>query len=135
MPDPRGTPPITADELEHERSRLTRVRTREGYDAAEVDDLLERLVRELGSPQPTMTAEDVDDVRLTPVRIFHPGYDMGEVDGLLDRAARALRNKGAVRPPAAAAETRTQQVDIPWSTVIAVGSFVTAVVVAVMLRW
>lgn len=132
MPELPSVSPITADELEQEGGRLTRVRGREGYEASEVDDLVVRLVRELRSTAPTMTAEDVDDVRLTPVRFSGPGYDMGEVDTLLDRAAQALRAKGAVRPPAATPETSRPHRGVPWATLVAVASL-GAAVVAVML--
>lgn len=133
MSDFRGVPPITADELERERGRLSRVRTREGYDVAEVDDLLDRLVRELRSSQPAMTAEDIDDARLTPVRIFKPGYDLGEVDDLLDRAARALRDKGAVRPVAEAGPA--EPAAISWVAYVAPASLVAAAIaVLVLLR-
>jgi DivIVA domain-containing protein len=66
-------------------ARFSPVRVREGYDMAEVDDLLDSLVAALGRGEPV--AAVIDGTRLSHVRL-REGYDIGEVDRFLERVRR-----------------------------------------------
>ncbi|WP_405060439.1 DivIVA domain-containing protein [Kribbella sp. NBC_01505] len=71
---------------------FTRVRWREGYDMAEVDAFLERLLATVEGryvEQP-VTADEIREVSFTPVRLTH-GYSVDEVDVFLDSAEKLLR--------------------------------------------
>jgi DivIVA domain-containing protein len=61
------------------------VRLHEGYDMAEVDDLLDRIVAALGRGEPVV--EVLDGARLGRVRL-REGYDIGEVDRFLEQVRR-----------------------------------------------
>jgi DivIVA domain-containing protein len=60
--------------------QFTPVRLHEGYDMAEVDDLLDRIVAALGRGEPVLAL--IDGARLGRVRL-REGYDVGEVDAFL----------------------------------------------------
>ena len=80
-------PPTPLDRLS-----FSRVRLREGYDVAEVDEFLRRAHHALESQDGSVTSVDVQNARFGPVRL-REGYDMGEVDNELDRLAAALRRQ------------------------------------------
>ncbi|HEX7350376.1 DivIVA domain-containing protein [Brachybacterium sp.] len=63
--------------------RFTTSRFGAGYDAAEVDDFLDRCDRALAAGDGSVTAETVLGARFTETR-FREGYDMSEVDAFLD---------------------------------------------------
>jgi DivIVA domain-containing protein len=65
-----------------DRIRFTPVRVREGYDMAEVDDFLDRVVQaaERGEPVGAL----IEGVELSRVRV-REGYDVAEVDGFLQQ--------------------------------------------------
>lgn len=71
---------------------------REGYDIAEVDDLVDRVFDDLAGVTSVLTADEVRDVRFTPVRM-RKGYDMGEVDGWLDEVVVALGGRPSPAAP------------------------------------
>lgn len=63
---------------------FTTVHLREGYNVAEVDDFVARVLRELSGPLPNGDlAHRIRSATFTPVRLRR-GYDMGEVDTYLD---------------------------------------------------
>jgi DivIVA domain-containing protein len=71
---------------------FARVRWREGYDMAQVDAFVERLLatvegRYVDRP---VTADEIHQVSFTPVRLTH-GYSIEEVDAFLDTAESLLR--------------------------------------------
>lgn len=63
-----------------ERVRFTPVRLREGYDMAQVDQLLDKVVEAAERGEPI--AAVIHGAHFTPVRM-REGYDMGEVDDFL----------------------------------------------------
>ena len=65
-----------------DRIRFAPVRVREGYDMAEVDDFLERVVQAADRGEPV--APLVDRVEFTRVRV-REGYEIGEVDHFLNQ--------------------------------------------------
>jgi DivIVA domain-containing protein len=69
-------------------ARFTPVRVREGYDMAEVDDLLDRIVAALGGGEPVAPLLEV--VRFTHVRL-REGYNIDEVDQFVDQLRRTAR--------------------------------------------
>jgi DivIVA domain-containing protein len=71
---------------------FTRVRWREGYDMAQVDAFIERLMATVEGRyvEPPVTADDIRSVIFTPVRLTH-GYAVEEVDAFLDTAESLLR--------------------------------------------
>lgn len=85
MTQPPLDPPTPRHQL-----RFTRVRFRESYNIAEVDEFLGRAHRALDSRDGSVTPGDVGSVRFRPER-WKEGYDMGEVDEELDRIAAALQ--------------------------------------------
>jgi DivIVA domain-containing protein len=62
---------------------------RPGYDANEVDAMLDRVVAGLNDQAPPFGSKDVREYRFTTVRL-QPGYDVQEVDRFLDQLAAAL---------------------------------------------
>ena len=66
-------------------ARFNPVRVREGYDMAQVDDLLDGIVAALGRGEPVGPL--IEDTRLAHVRL-REGYDIGEVDRFLERVRR-----------------------------------------------
>lgn len=71
---------------------FSRTRWREGYDMAEVDAFVERLMattegRYVDRP---VTADEIRNVTFTPVRL-REGYDVEEVDNFLTQAESLLR--------------------------------------------
>jgi DivIVA domain-containing protein len=64
------------------------VRLHAGYNMADVDDLLDRVVAALGRGEPVV--EVIDGARLGRVRL-REGYDIGEVDQFLDRVRRTAQ--------------------------------------------
>lgn len=86
-----------------ERPRFSTTRLREGYDVADVDDAVDRVLVALADGATSMTASDVSSLRFNPVRLAE-GYDMGEVDNWLDQAAAELaRTSGGAAPATPAA--------------------------------
>lgn len=71
---------------------FTRVRWREGYDMAQVDAFIERLMAtaEGRYVERPVTPDEIQQVSFTPVRLTH-GYEVDEVDAFLDQAATLLR--------------------------------------------
>jgi DivIVA domain-containing protein len=71
---------------------FTRVRWREGYDMAQVDAFIERLLATVEGRyvERPVTADDIRSVIFTPVRLTH-GYAVEEVDAFLDTAESLLR--------------------------------------------
>jgi DivIVA domain-containing protein len=71
---------------------FTRVRWREGYDMAQVDAFIERLMATVEGRyvERPVTADDIRSVIFTPVRLTH-GYAVEEVDAFLDTAESLLR--------------------------------------------
>jgi DivIVA domain-containing protein len=71
---------------------FTRVRWREGYDMAQVDAFLERLMATVEGRyvERPVTADDIRSVIFTPVRLTY-GYSVEEVDAFLDTAESLLR--------------------------------------------
>jgi DivIVA domain-containing protein len=67
-------------------ARFTPVRVREGYDMAQVDDLLDRLVAALGRGEPLTPLLDGTPLRHVRLR---EGYKIDEVDAFLDRVRRS----------------------------------------------
>lgn len=98
---------LTSTALRATRFHVTRFR--EGYDIAEVDELLERLATtleslEAGRPDPIpVTTDDLLDARFTTTRMT-AGYDVVEVDDLLDMGLEALRQHADVASAAASVE-------------------------------
>ncbi len=76
------------------RPQFTPGRLREGYEIAEVDALVERILATLtGRPvDRPVTAKQIREVEFTPVR-FREGYDVAEVDAFLEKAEGWLRNR------------------------------------------
>jgi DivIVA domain-containing protein len=75
-------------------AEFTRVRWREGYDMAEVDALVERVLatldgRPIGSP---VTADEVRNTAFSTVRL-REGYAVDEVDHFLDLAVGWLNSR------------------------------------------
>lgn len=87
-------PIVTADEIE--RTSFEATRFREGYDPAEVDAFLRRVVDDLRRPpgHQGLTARDVVDVRFHATK-FREGYDQDEVDELLERVHAELLRRAA----------------------------------------
>jgi DivIVA domain-containing protein len=69
-----------------ERARFSPVRVREGYDMAEVDEFLDRLVEAAERGEPV--APLVESVEFTRIRV-HEGYEIGEVDHFLKQLTGA----------------------------------------------
>jgi DivIVA domain-containing protein len=69
-------------------ARFTPVRVREGYDMAQVDDLLDSVVAALGRGEPV--APLLEGVRITHVRL-REGYSIDEVDAFLDQLRRTAQ--------------------------------------------
>jgi DivIVA domain-containing protein len=69
-------------------AQFTPVRLHEGYNMAEVDDLLDRIVSALGRGEPIL--EVIDRARLGRVRL-REGYDIGEVDRFLEELRRSAQ--------------------------------------------
>jgi DivIVA domain-containing protein len=71
---------------------FTRVRWREGYEMAQVDAFLERLMATVEGRyvERPVTADEIREVIFTPVRLTH-GYAVEEVDAFLDQAEKLLR--------------------------------------------
>jgi DivIVA domain-containing protein len=82
-----NSPGVTNDALVDQvsGSRFRTTKLRQGYDMAQVDDFLDRLVTALRAGQPVRPL--VDGARFTPTRL-RAGYDMGDVDDLLAAVAR-----------------------------------------------
>ncbi|MCU1432253.1 MAG: DivIVA domain protein [Actinotalea sp.] len=84
---------MTAAELRAAHAGLTTTSVREGYEAAEVDDLLDRAAQALAehaSGRPAgLTSQDVLG-SMFHATALRPGYDQDEVDDLLDAVAEAL---------------------------------------------
>ena len=101
---------LTAEDVLH--AKLATTKFTEGYEQADVDDLLDRVVatlRAVESGQPpamALTADDVRDARF-PVTRFREGYDQDQVDDLLQDVAVTLQQHGAgaAPPPPATAVT------------------------------
>ena len=85
MARPPLEPPTPRHELVFER-----VRFREAYNIAEVDEFVQRAHHALESRDGSLTASDVNNVRFRPER-WKEGYQMGQVDEELDRIAAALQ--------------------------------------------
>ena len=107
---PKMKPAMTAEEVVSKRFQPTKFR--EGYDQDEVDDLLDRAIREfqrlqdenerlqlkkvnpLSEPafiaEPILTAEQVVKQKFPPTR-FREGYSQDEVDDFLDKIVVGLR--------------------------------------------
>jgi DivIVA domain-containing protein len=75
-----------------DRPPFTRVRWREGYDIAEVDTFLERLLAtaEGRYVEQPVTPDEIHQVIFTPVRLTS-GYKVEEVDAFLEQAETLLR--------------------------------------------
>lgn len=82
-------------------ARFRPVRVREGYDMAEVDALLDRVVAALGRGEPIGPV--VDAARLTHVRL-REGYDIGEVDAFLAEVRRTAPGESSTAPVEAVAD-------------------------------
>jgi DivIVA domain-containing protein len=84
-----GPPLSDADVL---NSKFQATKFRDGYDADEVDDFLDRVVTTLrGDTARPLTADDVRSVQFARTK-FREGYDIDEVDALLDRVIAALES-------------------------------------------
>ena len=80
-----------------ERVRFTPVRLREGYDMADVDSLLDRVVE--AAERGEQVAPLIDGAHFTPVRM-REGYDMAEVDQFLEQlkgSHSATLDSGVIR--------------------------------------
>lgn len=77
-------------------------RLSEAYDMGEVDDAIDRIFAALTGDPPTMSPEQVSQLRFTPTRL-RDGYDMDQVDQWLDEAAAELAARGGRPGPAVAA--------------------------------
>jgi DivIVA domain-containing protein len=88
VPATPGPSPFTAERVP---PRFTAVRWREGYDSAQVDEFVDRVMATVnGRPvDRPVTAAEVRNVQFTPVRLSE-GYDPEEVDAFLDTAAEWL---------------------------------------------
>ena len=115
MSEPAG---LTGAEVRAARFQATKFR--EGYDQAEVDDLLDRLAAALddaaaGRPA-GLTADDVLAARFQSTK-YREGYDQDEVDDFLDEAVRALRGLagvgGAASRPVTGADLRSALAALP----------------------
>jgi DivIVA domain-containing protein len=82
-----------------ESPRFTSPRFGVAYDMGEVDDAIDRIFAALAEPVPTMTRNDVLDIRFTPVQL-RKGYAVGEVDEWLDLAATELERRAGDATPA-----------------------------------
>ena len=87
-----------------ERPAFSTTKLTEGYDAGEVDDLVDRVFAALAGTTPAMSADDVRNVRFTPVRL-RGGYTMSDVDDWLDLAAAELAARGVTSAPTPAGTT------------------------------
>lgn len=70
-------------------SRFKTTKWREGYDMAEVDEFVRRAERALAARDGSVTTDDFELVRFTPVRLTQ-GYDMYQVDQRLDQLREQL---------------------------------------------
>jgi len=89
-----------------DRPRFSTTRMREGYDVADVDATVDRVMASLeGDGATGITPAEIEQLRFTPVRLG-AGYDMGEVDAWLDTVTAELdrRGSGAARTTAPIAE-------------------------------
>jgi DivIVA domain-containing protein len=94
-----------------ERPTFTRTRVREGYDCADVDRAVDRIMESLSSPHPSIGAGEVAELRFKPIR-FGAGYDMVEVDGWLDEVVVALGGRPVeALPPEPVVAPPFEQVD------------------------
>ena len=85
MPQPSPEPPTPPHLL-----RFERVRAREAYNIAEVDEFIRRAHHALEHQDGSMTSRDVHGARFRPVRLKE-GYEMGQVDEELDRLTAAFQ--------------------------------------------
>jgi DivIVA domain-containing protein len=79
-------------------ARFNPVRVREGYDMAQVDDLLDRIVAALGRGEPV--APLLEGVRFSRVRL-REGYNIDEVDQFLVALRRRVEAASEAGPDAA----------------------------------
>ncbi len=77
--------------------RFGLTRLRDGYDTAEVDATVGRVLAALEGRGPGVTRAEVQALRFTPVRV-RQGYDMGDVDAWLDLVADELDRRGWASP-------------------------------------
>jgi DivIVA domain-containing protein len=80
---PGVTNDVLVDQVSGSRFRTTTFR--QGYDMAQVDDFLDRLVAALRAGEPVRPLVDAARFATTKLRA---GYDMGDVDDLLASVAR-----------------------------------------------
>ena len=80
-----------------ERPTFTRTLLREGYDCADVDRAVDRVMESLSAPQPSLGPNEVAELVFTPRR-HGSGYDMGEVDDWLDQVLVALGGRPVEAP-------------------------------------
>jgi DivIVA domain-containing protein len=87
---PRRAPRPSLSDTDVLNSKFQATKFREGYDADEVDDYLDRVVATLrGNAAQPLTAEDVRNVQFARTK-YREGYDIDEVDDLLDRVIETL---------------------------------------------
>ena len=101
-----------------------------GYDRAQVDEAVERILRR----DPAMTADAVVDLAFR-ARMYRRGYDTGEVDAWLDAAVVELGGRPAepLRPAAPAVPTALAAASEPEVTAPTTGDFVRAAVMIVVV--
>lgn len=80
-----------------DRPTFSRTLVRPGYDRAQVDEAVERILRR----DPSMTADAVAGLSF-PTSMYQRGYDTTEVDAWLDAAVVELGGRPAELPQAAA---------------------------------
>lgn len=97
-----------------QRPRFTTTMWIEGYDMAEVDSAIDRILAALADPVPQVAAADVSNLRFTPVRL-RKSYTVGEVDQWLDEAAAELAQRADGAAPASASATASAPAPAPAS--------------------
>jgi len=105
-----------------ERPSFATTLMRTGYDIAEVDAAVDRVIEDLAQPRTGITVGEIEALRFTPVSYRH-GYEMEQVDDWLDDVVDELRQRtGEAALPAAAAPAAPAYEPPPSGAVVPVES-------------
>lgn len=86
-----------------ERPSFATTLMRVGYDTADVDEAVDRVMAALALPEPGITVPEIEALAFAPVS-YRRGYDMEQVDDWLDDVVDELRQRaGGTALPSAAA--------------------------------
>jgi DivIVA domain-containing protein len=124
-----------------ERPSFATTLVRTGYDTAEVDAAVDRVMAALAQPAPGISAGEVEALKFSPVS-YRRDYDMENVDDWFDDVIDELRLRtgGAALPAAAAPATPAYEpaqpgavvpVESEWTRLVVV--LVTVAVLAALL--